>query len=77
MSLTVGEGRGVIYGYIYFYLFINVLQHNCTSAEGLYDSWSYSLLKDVVFEKLKKEKKFHDWTWAALNLQPSDLHSNT
>jgi len=29
-----------------------------------------------VFEKLKKEKKFHDWTWAALNLQPSDLRSN-
>jgi len=29
-----------------------------------------------VFEKLEKEKKFHDWTWAALNLQPSDLRSN-
>jgi len=30
-----------------------------------------------VFEKLEKEKKFHDWTWAALNLQPSDLRSNS
>jgi len=29
-----------------------------------------------VFEKLEKEKKFHDWTWAALNLQPSDLRLN-
>jgi len=28
-----------------------------------------------VFEKLEKEKKFHDWTWAALNLQPSDLRN--
>jgi len=23
-----------------------------------------------VFEKLKKEKKFHDWTWADLVLPP-------
>jgi len=29
-------------------------------------------LKSVV----ERRKKFHDWTWAALNLQPSDLRSN-
>jgi len=33
-------------------------------------------LKMLVFEKLEKEKKFHDWTWVALNLQPSDLRLN-
>jgi len=31
------------------------------------------MLSKCVFEKLEKEKKFHDWT---LNLQPSDLRSN-
>ena len=29
-----------------------------------------------MFEKQVKEEKIHDWTWAALNLQPSDLCSN-
>ena len=29
-----------------------------------------------MFENLVKEEKIHDWTWAASNLQPSDLRSN-
>jgi len=29
-----------------------------------------------MFEKQKKEEKFHEQTWAASNLQPSDLCSN-
>ena len=36
---------------------------------------TYSLLKVVtesVFEKVEKGEIIHDWTWAALNLQPSD-----
>jgi len=30
----------------------------------------------VCLKSCRKEKKFHDWTWAVLNLQPSDLCSN-
>ena len=29
-----------------------------------------------MFESRWKKKKYHDWTWAASNLQPSDLHLN-
>jgi len=35
---------------------------------------SYSLLKDVMFEKLENGEKI---PWLDLNLQPSDLHLNT
>ena len=31
------------------------------------------LLQKVCLKRWRKEKKFHDWTWAASNLQPSDL----
>jgi len=30
----------------------------------------------VCLKSWRKEKRFHDWMWAALDLQPSDLHSN-
>ena len=30
-----------------------------------------------MFEKVKKGEKIHDWTWAASNLEPSDICSNT
>jgi len=34
------------------------------------------MLNKVCLKSWRKEKKFHDWTSAALNLQPSDLRSN-
>ena len=43
-----------------FYLFIYLLRLYSTSAEGLYDTWSYSLFKVVkesTFEKVKKGEK--------------------
>ena len=33
-------------------------------------------LNKVYLKSTRKKKKFHDWTWAASNLQPSDLCSN-
>jgi len=35
------------------------------------------MLNKVCLKSWRKEKKFHDWTRAALNLQPFDLRSNT
>jgi len=34
------------------------------------------MLNKVCLKSWRREKNFHDWTWAALNLQPSDLCSN-
>jgi len=48
-----------------------------TSAEGLYripgPTACLKMLNKVFMKSWRKEKKFHDWTWAALSPQPSDL----
>jgi len=38
--------------------------------------WSVTQEEMSFWRSVREEKKFHDWTWAALNLQPSDLRSN-
>jgi len=47
-----------------------------TGAEGLYDSWSYGLLKDVYFEKLEKGEKFPQLYLGSFEPAPSNLCSN-
>jgi len=56
-----------------FFYFINALQHKCWRSVGLL---VLQPVKDAKW-KVVQRKKFHDWTWVALNLQPSDLRSNT
>jgi len=43
-----------------------------TSAEGP-TGW----LDKACLKSWRKEKKFHDWTWAVLNLQPFDLRCSS
>jgi len=35
------------------------------------------MVNKVCLQSWRKEKKFHGWTWAALNLQPSDLQKQS
>ena len=50
--------RRFTFSILFFIIFIKAYS---TSTEGLYDTRSYSLLKFVVFEKVEKGEKIHDW----------------